>query len=350
MENLDHVTSAGHKPQGYEPSGTWQLDGWFMSNGHDIFGPFTLKEAVETTSNSHSPYHGYHLLSRLGYSRWYPKKHLAEIYRQYHQSEDLDSEQEFSTEINVQELLGWRKPQHHSGSPQGVVTSEQHQNNIAPIETAKQGKHKEQKDDTSINEPQKTSPEKPASTNTSTNRVKKRVFQPKTEGQWYMALKGQLRLGKIIPLARIFYLSTFSLGITNGLYIHGMLRDLHWNNPSIVSAKFHFSYLKSIFIFIIAPIPLLSGYIKAKLAQKIIRLQKSCGYSNCKMHIAILLSIFPPLSLVYLQWCLNQHWKYMMFKKIVKNRAHNQPGHGHDQVPRKNRGSRHVEPVPALSA
>ena len=57
-------------------------------------------------------------------------------------------------------------------------------------------------------------------------------------------------------------------------------------------------------------IPLISGISFVVLAQRIKQLQHNVGLKPCSTHIAFWSSLLPPLGVFYLEWQLNNYWKF----------------------------------------
>lgn len=129
--------------------------------------------------------------------------------------------------------------------------------------------------------------------------------------QEYFISRGKLRLGAIrssLIFAGVGFI--FSFGLIWGYWLVLSLREIQFHCDNRVKTPWVFS------IFSVIPgLHLLCVYF---LASEVLRMQNQNRYSTVSKKIAVLLSLFPPAGIVYIQKAINDHWMLHAKSAIVK--------------------------------
>jgi len=140
------------------------------------------------------------------------------------------------------------------------------------------------------------------------------VHQEPTKGeiiQEYFISRKKLRLGslKSVPIfAGIGYISTFSF--LWGIWIVQSLREIQYHCHGKTKVNWALA--------IVANIPIIHVFFALFLAEQVLEMQRQNRYKTVYKPLVLLLSIFPPACMAYLQIAINEHWLLHAKSALVK--------------------------------
>lgn len=272
---------------------TWP-DGWYVYESGCLNGPFT---AAETFNRAPELEPGKPLLvSRKGFSQWYPLRDLSEIY--------LAS---VGTVPQVQQrpkvmakIVGRNVAPTLSVAASDAVRPHISVDRVQPtvprkLTTAEIGNAKKSKNVASV----------------SSSHAKKAVLQE------YFLARTRLRLGKIRnPWVSAFVGTPLSLGAYWPAWFAAVQKEMLFHTHSVTEQKGASTW--SAFF---AVVPVLHFYLTFKLAAQVRAMEAQNKYLNTSPAFATALAVFPPLAMAYLQRALNRHWLLHAKHLVVKRRT-----------------------------
>jgi len=288
-------------------------DGWFVFQDGRVDGPLSASEAFSLKFESADGKSK--LVSRKGFSQWYPIKDLAEIYRITDAvSENFSTEQSrmektveeasktivaFSnvgTKVQAGNISAKMQGKSEISSP---VPSFVEANAVSP--STKESIFTAKRDEKAIETSDKKTPKNSAHA---------------TILQEFALVKEPLRLGKIRnPWLISFLAIPCTFGLSWGAWISSSFREVEFHRLETNKSKFIFGVL--------ALIPIVHIFVAYALAKKVKMMEQENKYSNTSPILAAVFAIVPPFSVAYLQDAINQHWithvKYSLLQKQKKS-------------------------------
>lgn len=349
------------------PNNTQRIDwpdGWFIYEAGQVRGPYSTQEAFfrktnETDSDNF-------IISRKGFTRWYPLKELAKLYNSnkhfsFAEGESL-AEIENSLNKEVESLstikdktqmqaaatfssnmraTGIQQPSSLSdfqANEKNFISAAEKEENTSEFTdevthtraspTTKSSQTKKNRHtkvlQTKVLGPQK----KHASTKAAETDLKyhsrlqqiekksakpvtavtARKKNPKTELSYqHMLQQGRLRLGPLLnPGVEAFPKFIVSLGFQWGSWYKNTLNSVahHVTGDHMENANKYFW---------LALMPIYHMVLTFRLAKLMRVMESQNGYKKTSPLIATMFSIFPPLAIFYLQNKLNSHWKLHVY-------------------------------------
>ena len=284
---------------------TWP-DGWYVYEDGSLNGPLT---AAETFSRAPVLASGKPLLvSRKGFSQWYPLRDLSEIYlasigsvQQAPQVQPKVMAKKVGSVVPslAREAKG---AQVTAKSPQVIVKS--------PQVIAK-------REQTAPQRPMSVPSESVLKTSTratstaATSHAKKAVLQE------YFLARNRLRLGQIRnPWMSGLVGVPLSVGVYWPIWLAAVQKEMLFHTHSVADSKRVNSWHV-----LLALVPLLHLYLTYRLAQQVRAMEAQNKYQYTSPALATALAVIPPLAVVYLQQALNRHWLLHAKHVVVKRRA-----------------------------
>lgn len=281
-----------------------EKDGWYLFDGRQISGPFTIEalENVKTTSYTPDTF----LITRQGYEQWYPISHLDN----WGQPTDIGllkrELDEFQREVERSaNALAGLNPQKHSLQkiePKRISVSTK----PAPVSaSAKRKVDRRTRAHPRKNAEAKTLARTASAVATQHVHQSSKVFNidpAKSPAHNLMMLKGRLRLGDLrSPSLVAFAYTTLTLGVYPLLWFIYVYREIHWHSSNQIGRPSILSALG----FALPVVACLPAYF---LAREVARMEQQNHYRSIMPILALILGIFPPFALYYLQCAVNDHW------------------------------------------
>ena len=322
----------------------WQLDGWYLSDGKSVSGPFSLTLALSTSLKKHhlyAKYFSYNFISRNGYKKWYDKSIINALVNKA-LPDDLTWKWTDENNLNIalksygfdkNDIVNKLKPTtkfytHLPSTHSKIALSHNNSHKLASKNNIQNSNHQKKPKSKKVIKnsiTSKFSPINPSSSLSSSHiTTTARSLQPDQNQKpspclesWYLILKGKLRLGKINrPLLTLVF-NLLTIGVTNYSIISTIQSEINWYQQKTLYKKNYVTHTISSlvgypFLMIFSLVPLLSAPLYACYALKINSLDKNTQlipYAQISLPLAIMLSLFPPLALYYLQHHLNMFWK-----------------------------------------
>ena len=315
--------------------GAWP-EGWYIYEDGHVRGPYTAAEAFNKPTD---PVQGKPpLVSRTGFSQWYPLRDLAEIFVAGAGAAievAVPTPKVIAKKIRAQApvVAGSSTPV-VAASPSPVVAPPSSPVVAAPSPAAHVvavavpatpviikpaapatsvtvkpaapnptlSVHAEAmpayKRPSSVSPPVSMAPSRPVASAASKLSTKRAVVQE------YFLAQPRLRLGKLrnpwlsafvaLPLSVGVYWSLWFAATTQEMRFHSQIAG-HWEKASPFPA-------------LLAMIPLLHMYMIYRLAKQLVAMEEQNKYRYTSPILAVSLAILPPLAMAYLQHALNRHW------------------------------------------
>ena len=277
-------------------------DGWYLYENGKLNGPLTAAEAFslkpETKDGSQR------LVSRKGFSQWYPLKDLAQIFQASEHMEQKLAAVSSSLGAMPSSTQLMDGPANRAAQPnirpKNVGTLEQR-----PRPTPLTPPTPMLKQAISQSKPEVAEP---------AAKIPKNVARKAIEQEYFLA-RGRLRLGKLrSPWALALVGMPMTLGIYGVVWFHTMRREIDFHTQGSGASPI-VSWLSAL----LSAVPILSIMPTYHLAVSIGQMEAQNRYRHVSPVKAALCGIFPPLAVAYLQAQMNRHWllhaKHLVLKR-----------------------------------
>ena len=356
MANLldNHVDSASVS-NGTKSS--WE-HGWYVFENGQVVGPLNVQDALGKTSTSDS--NSARMVSRKGFTQWYPVRDFAEIYAMIgSHSEQLNSVNEQaekaknnfapqSKTIAVSADVTFNKD-----NIQDISHTETAQENaVAEAETKVQAAQSEISSAVNTNDsshdalndldteptqrlvshrsptiPRVDAVEAPLHVNSGASandpRTRKelrkqvkaaqaaarsqKLMDPSLFAQQYFAIRGRLRLGRVFsPVTGALIYTPLTLGGYWWDWFARSSEEVSWH----VNGSSKVNFVLPIWCCMIPGVHLVLAYLLANMVSK---MEMENGYRGVKPVLATMLALFPPFYILMMQSALNRHWRLHVY-------------------------------------
>ncbi len=281
-------------------SGQAWPDGWYVYEDGSLNGPLT---AAETFNRAPVLASGKPLLvSRKGFSQWYPLRDLSEIYlasigsvQQAPQVQPKVMAKKVGSQAVPTLAHGAKSPQITFKSPQVIAMRPQ----------------------TAPQRPMSVPSESVLKTSTRATSAAAVSHAKKAVLQEYFLARTRLRLGQIrSPWMSGLVGVTLSIGVYWPIWFAAVQKEMLFHTHSMADSK-----KVNIWDALLAVVPLLHLYLTYRLATQVRTMEAQNKYQYTSPALATALAMIPPLAVVYLQQALNRHWLLHAKHVVVKRRA-----------------------------
>ena len=273
-----------------EIASTWP-DGWYLYENGKLNGPLTATDAFSLPPETREGVQ--RLVSRKGFTQWYPLSDLAQIFQ-------MTAGMEIKLEAATQSTVIAPKPSvrtksvgpRSAASPKaGAAISETSALRQAVAESA--------------------APSAAPASPVPKTAAKKAIVQ-----EYYLA-RGRLRLGQLrSPWATAVGSMPLTLGSYWAFWYASTQREIEFHTQGAIPAP---KWLKTAAV--MSLIPIVNIWCTYKLAAKVREMEAQNKYRHTSPPLAALMAILPPVALGYLQSALNRHWLLHAKHLILKRRA-----------------------------
>lgn len=255
-------------------------DDWFIYDGKAISGPLTAEQVF---ANEPSDDSAKMMVSRKGFSQWYPLRDFAHLYRfaDCNEISQKSGSDVFFAPVSANQV-GMLKDT-------VSVMSEIRDPNLSLAHFIPERAVKIHKAVTSSNETRAPKSDFNSSEVTSIQ-------------QEYLVQKGRIRLGVVRNsglLALVF--GMLSLGTYFVLWIRKAYYEVQYHLDGTHQKP---GFLSSIAILL----PFVCAWPLLKLARKVVDMERQNNLQSTTLAVVAMLSFFPPFPVFYLQRKINQHW------------------------------------------
>ncbi len=336
---------------------SWE-HGWYVFENGQVVGPLNVQDALGKTSTSDS--NSVRMVSRKGFTQWYPVQDFAEIYAMIgSHSEQLNSVNEQAAKaknnfapqsktIAVAADLTLNKDNLQSISNLGAVQ----ENAVAEAETkvkaaqteissvintndtsqdALSGLATEQTQRVASNRsptiPRVDSVEAPLNINNVAGandpRTRKelrrqakaaqaaarsqKLMDPALFAQHYFAIRGRLRLGRVFsPVVGALIYTPLTLGGYWWDWFARSSEEVSWH----VNGSSKVNFVLPVWCCLIPGVHLVLAYLLADMVSK---MELENGYRGVKPAFATIMALFPPFYILMMQSALNRHWRLHVY-------------------------------------
>jgi len=266
-------------------------DGWYLYENGKLNGPLSADHAFSQRPDCDdgSP----RLISRKGFSQWYPLQDFAALYRL---SESMAQKVEVAVGSTQDPMTRPSVTPKQVGPTTVLAKSTPPKSSNAALRRAVA--------DAAANSIAPASP------------VPRSLSKAAVEQEYYLA-RTRLALGQLRnPWAAAGGSWILSLGVYWGFWFVSVYKEIerHTQNAVPVPKWLKFTALVSI-------VPLLNAWPTYRLACQIREMERQNKYTFTNPQLALLASLLPPVAMFYLQSGLNRHWTLHAKHLILKRRA-----------------------------
>lgn len=330
----------GNSSAAHEHVSSWD-GGWYVFEDGQIIGPLNAKDTFSkpSLSNSGKP----RMVSRKGFTQWYPIEDFASIHKlagKY--TDDVASstshEKQFDNKKSfepVAKKLGPEANDHVMAAQK--ITQVQHEltsNQGRPIESvdfikphsAPQSSHEvstnqtkvassiSRKEKKRLAEEERKAKRLAAKQDKIARRAAKEqnLMPTVTFAQQYLQVASRLRLGKIkSPMVTGFLLAPMTLGGYWWVWMASASEEVSWH----LNGASRVNFVLPQWMCMIPGLHLIFAYLLARMTRQ---MEEQNGYRTINPAFMTLLAIFPPFYIGIMQGALNRHWRLHVYHSAVK--------------------------------
>lgn len=272
--------------------------GWYVCRNSEVFGPMTAQEASAFPGlQGDTQQEATTFLSRKGFSKWYPLRHLLPLLQQ---AESLDSDLHENLH-RLESIVATHLARY--GSSQGTSGAQQQallRRTVGPSTVAPASEGRGRAVPTAALPTPAPREDAPPSRSAAPSQRPTLNLGAGTES---FLLRSQLRLGKSRnPWTVALFWFPLTLGFGWYDWFRRVAQEVLWHiDETHILDGFPNCWL--------AAIPGVHVAATYKLARLIRTMEEQNRYQSCRPALAAFLAILPPLAEIYLQRRLNQHWQ-----------------------------------------
>lgn len=294
--NADDL-SYGLNQEIYHKNGRLWNDGWYLYSSGEVSGPYEAKEIFLAKNKALGAPEQF-FVSRKGLSRWYELAIVSEIYSDGNnflksKRKNRNNKRKNAKDLKVQgKVLGFKK-------------------NSAPANsTEKKSQEFKTKSERSAQTPPRQNPKKAKISIKGQNSGKPQddispvhSNSERSLAYHHLILKGRLRLGTIQSEFKTAFLKIiFSIGyFLKSWYEQALIETTFHLDDPMVNARINKTWM-----ILIPGYHLLLFY---RLGKLILQMEVQNHYKKTSPMTVLILGLFPPLAVYYLQNAMNRHWK-----------------------------------------
>jgi len=278
-----------------EIASTWP-DGWYLYENGKLNGPLTASDAFALPPETEGGVQ--RLVSRKGFTQWYPLSDLAQIFQL---TAGMEKKLESATKATkaAKATMIAPKPSVRTKSVGPRSASAQVASGLSETSALRKA--------VSESAAQSAAPASPVPKTT----AKKAIVQ-----EYYLA-RSRLRLGQLRnPWATAVGSMPLTLGSYWAFWYASTQREIEFHTQGAVAAP---KWLKTGAA--MSLLPIVNIWFTYKLAAKVREMESQNKYGHISPALAAVMAILPPLALGYLQSALNRHWLLHAKHLILKRRA-----------------------------
>jgi hypothetical protein len=335
---------------GQDQLSVWS-NGWYVFEDGQVSGPLNAKDALGSEKSASSG--AIRMVSRKGFTQWYPVRDFAEIYGMIEEySRRLDTKSasvkqaanEFAPKSKIISTNVGDSPSANSGA---ILTDKIAEQSVArknlSVESQKilesiEAAENVQQDVTvvthSTTTPRSTESESSVEADTSAalplddKKLKKllrrqvrqaqsaarnqKLMDPKLFAERYFDLQSRLRLGRIFsPTLGALIYTPLTLG---GYWWDWFVRacdEVSWHLTGSVKTKMSLPLW-------FCMIPGLHLFVAYSLARAVRNMEMQNGYRSMRPFLTAVTAVFPPLYMLLIQSALNKHWRLHVYHSNVE--------------------------------
>jgi hypothetical protein len=330
----------GPRVSGAGPS--WE-NGWYLFDQGQIKGPLTAHEVFGRSESSQK--NSTLMVSRKGFTQWYPVKDFASMYHmasRYTDHLSVPSKNHSASVSPVARHVGpdikdIESPCENNAVAQSIIRAAQHtivSNPVIFTETARFGQMETKSEHPGAQSPAQSASKDVTITRTLSRKEKKRLIveerrrrkfaarQAKvarkaarsqsliSQGEFeqlYLETASRLRLGKITSpfLASCLYLP-FSFGGYWWAWFARVSEEVSWH----LNGASRMNFILPVWMCMVPGAHLILAYLVARMVRQI---EEQNGYQTVNPMWATMFAIFPPFYMALIQSALNRHWRLHVY-------------------------------------
>lgn len=310
--------------------------GWYVFEDGQVSGPLDAKDALSSEKSANGQ--TVRMVSRKGFTQWYPVRDFAEIYSMIEAYSKRLDEKPASPQPATKEFAPKSKIINTNigdGPSLNSKVSLQNSNILEAMETASQAPGDIGATTRSPTIPRSAASESYEAVSPSVallqddKKLKKllrrqvrqaqsaahnqKLMDPKLFAERYFGLQSRLRLGRVFsPTLGAFLYTPLTLG---GYWWDWFVRacdEVGWHLTGSVKAKMSLPLW-------FCMIPGLHLFVACSLARAVRQMEMQNGYRSTSIFLATLAAVFPPFYIIMIQSALNKHWRLHVYHSNVEN-------------------------------
>ena len=335
MSGTPNSTQMNGKGSNEQQLGSWE-SGWYVFENGQVLGPFNAKEAFSSQVSASTG--EARMVSRKGFTQWYPVRDFAEIYSMIgHYSDHLNQ-----ASLSSNQLVNDLEPKARLIGPQA-----------APVTIAPQGLHAFPNPNVSIrasagnqnlsgdclinnasNNPQSESSTQLPMTKAQLKQLRnaerqqrqyaerqmqaaraaansQNLLEPSIFAQAYLQLQSRLRLGRVTsPTLGALVYTPLTLGGYWWDWFARVSEEVNWH----VNGTTRLHSILPTWMCMIPGVHLILAYA---LARNVMQMEGQNGYRTINPIMVTLAALFPPFYILVIQSALNRHWRLHVYNSAA---------------------------------
>lgn len=293
-------------------------NGWYLFEDGKVVGPLQASDAFHRSEQT--PSGQPRMVSRKGFTQWYPLKDFAELHSMAGKYADqlaqakrppVVSQQAFAQHQPVAKTLG---PQAHN-QPASKLTRDP----IAKIQTASQDilndrtvpqKHNLSRKNRKRLEREQAKLRQASAQQSPVSPPSSSYARVATFEDQYLLVASRLRLGQQrSPFVSGFIYSLLTLGVYWGSWMSRSSEELTWH----LSGSSRVNFVLPMWMALIPGVHLYFAWMLARLASEV---EMQNGYKTVSPAFATILAVIPPFYMLSLQSAMNRHWRLHVYHSM----------------------------------
>ena len=319
-----------------ETPSTWD-QGWYIFENGQVVGPLNAKEAFSSESSALSGQA--RMVSRKGFTQWYPVRDFAEIYAMIGSYSDQLSSSVAASPRSVSDfeprgkVVGVTTADSLASQSPGFDSVQAAQNEVV---AAAQNKPKDVRPSAAAVPPiaartptiAKNVSDRMDADSGPNDRIRKKLVQKQVKAaraaaksqklmdrnlfaQQYFSVQARLRLGRVVsPVLGAFVYTPLTLGGYWWDWFARSSEEVAWH----LNGSTKVNFVLPVWTCMIPGLHLVLAYF---LARMVCQMESENGYRSVSPTLATLAAIFPPLYITMIQSALNRHWRLHVYHSAI---------------------------------
>ena len=331
MSGTPNLTQNNGTGPNEQQLGSWE-NGWYVFENGQVLGPFNAKEAFSSQVSASTG--EARMVSRKGFTQWYPVRDFAEIYSMIGHYSDHLNQVSFSSNHPLTEL----EPKARQIGPQATpVNNMPRGSNDFPQLNAStredQGSQNPSENVVINNESNYSTSQfvpQPSLTKAQVKQLRKaerqqqkfaerqmqaarsaaksqNLLDPVIFAQAYLQLQSRLRLGRVTsPTLGALVYTPLTLGGYWWDWFARVSEEVNWH----VNGTTRLNSMLPTWMCMIPGVHLILAYV---LARNVMQMEVQNGYRTISPVVVTMAALFPPFYILLIQSALNRHWRLHVY-------------------------------------
>lgn len=332
---MSNEQTSGESPvkAAQEHISSWE-SGWYVFEDGQVVGPLKASDAF--ARNNTLPSGQTRMISRKGFTQWYPIQDFASIYSmsgRYSDSlagQDLMASESSGRPELVTKQIGPKFPAQQAAANKIQAVQRELSKNRSPAaesvsfmgNSANQSavspdslaiKKLTRKEKKRLAEEERRSRKFAARQEKAARNAARaqNLIPSKTFEQQYLQVASRLRLGRIIsPVLPAFIFAPITLGGYWWAWLSRSSEEISWH----LNGSSRMNFVVPMWMCMIPGVHLILAYLVARMVRQ---MEEQNGYRNLSPAMATIAAIFPPFYMAMIQSALNRHWRLHVYHSAM---------------------------------